>query len=88
MLHKTDSNAILFVGAALGLFFIGGLLTTVAPPLIDKSWNKPSKTPIPPRDQPASLLPTPTSRCAATRFTSAKDASTATRNRPALWLLT
>ena len=27
--------------AALGLFFIGGLLTTVAPPLIDKSWNKP-----------------------------------------------
>ena len=41
MLHKTDSNAILFVGAALGLFFIGGLLTTVVPPLIDKSWNKP-----------------------------------------------
>jgi hypothetical protein len=30
MLHKTDSNAILFVGAALGLFCIGGLLTTVA----------------------------------------------------------
>ena len=28
MLHKTDSNAMLFVGAALGLFFIGGLLTT------------------------------------------------------------
>jgi cytochrome c oxidase cbb3-type subunit 2 len=41
MLHKTDSNAILFVGAALGLFFIGGLLTTVAPPLLDKSWGKP-----------------------------------------------
>ena len=41
MLHKTDSNAILFVGAALGLFFIGGLLTTVAPPLLDKSWSQP-----------------------------------------------
>ena len=27
--------------AALGLFFIGGLLTTVVPPLLDKSWSKP-----------------------------------------------
>ena len=41
MLGKTDSNATWFVVAALGLFFIGGLLTTVAPPLVDKSWNKP-----------------------------------------------
>ena len=41
MLKKTDSNAMLFVGAALGLFFIGGLLTTVAPPLLDKSWSQP-----------------------------------------------
>jgi len=32
MLHKTDSNATWFVVAALGLFFIGGLLTTVVPP--------------------------------------------------------
>ena len=41
MLGKTDSNATWFVVAALGLFFIGGLLTTVAPPLLDKSWNTP-----------------------------------------------
>ena len=41
MLGKTDSNARWFVVAALGLFFIGGLLTTVAPPLLDKSWAKP-----------------------------------------------
>jgi cytochrome c oxidase cbb3-type subunit 2 len=41
MLGKTDSNASWFVVAALGLFFIGGLLTTVAPPLLDKSWSKP-----------------------------------------------
>jgi len=41
MLQKTGSNAILFVAAALVLFFIGGLLTTVAPPLIDKSWGQP-----------------------------------------------
>ena len=33
MLQKTDSNATCFVVAALALFFIGGLLTTVAPPL-------------------------------------------------------
>ena len=41
MLRKTDSNAIMFVVAALLMFAIGGLLTTVAPPLIDKSWSKP-----------------------------------------------
>jgi cytochrome c oxidase cbb3-type subunit 2 len=41
MLGKTDSHAGGFVAAALGLFFIGGLLTTVAPPLLDKSWAKP-----------------------------------------------
>ncbi|MEZ5427029.1 MAG: cbb3-type cytochrome c oxidase subunit II [Pyrinomonadaceae bacterium] len=41
MLHKADFNAMFFVAAALGLFFIGGILTTVAPPLIDTSWSKP-----------------------------------------------
>jgi cbb3-type cytochrome c oxidase subunit II len=41
MLSKTDKNATLFIVAALGLFFIGGLLTTVLPPLLDKSWSKP-----------------------------------------------
>jgi cbb3-type cytochrome c oxidase subunit II len=41
MLSKTDNNAAKFVIAALALFFIGGLLTTVAPPLIDKSWATP-----------------------------------------------
>jgi len=35
MLDKTDKNAMGFIAAALGLFFIGGLLTTVAPPLLD-----------------------------------------------------
>jgi cytochrome c oxidase cbb3-type subunit 2 len=41
MLTKTDKNAPLFVVAALVLFFIGGLLTTVVPPIVDKSWSKP-----------------------------------------------
>ena len=38
MLHKTDSNAMLFVGAALGLFFI----PTTGPnilPLLPVSWS-------------------------------------------------
>ena len=41
MLRKADYSAPVFVAAALGLFFIGGLLTTVVPPLMDKSWAKP-----------------------------------------------
>jgi len=42
MLSKIDRNSALFVVAALGFFFIGGVLTTVAPPLLDKSWGKPA----------------------------------------------
>ena len=41
MLSKADNSATFVVAAALGLFFIGGLLTTVVPPLVDKSWGKP-----------------------------------------------
>lgn len=41
MLHKADYSAPFFVAAALVLFFIGGILTTVVPPLIDASWSKP-----------------------------------------------
>jgi cbb3-type cytochrome c oxidase subunit II len=41
MLSKIDKNSALFVAGALVFFFIGGTLTTVAPPLLDKSWAKP-----------------------------------------------
>ena len=41
MERKVDTNALWAVIAALVLFFIGGLLTTVAPPLLDHSWAKP-----------------------------------------------
>ena len=40
MLRKADTSA-RSRSAALVLFFIGGLLTTVVPPLVDKSWAKP-----------------------------------------------
>lgn len=41
MLGKTDSNAMLFVIAAVVFFLIGGLLTTVVPPFVDSTWAKP-----------------------------------------------
>ena len=41
MLKKTDTSAIGFVVAALVFFFIGGILTTVVPPIVDKSWSRP-----------------------------------------------
>ena len=41
MWSKFDKNGGLFIAAALGFFFIGGLITTVEPPLLDKSWATP-----------------------------------------------
>jgi cytochrome c oxidase cbb3-type subunit II len=41
MLSKADNSATFAVVAALVLFFIGGILTTVVPPLVDKSWARP-----------------------------------------------
>ncbi len=40
-MSKLDRNNVVFVAAALGFFFVGGLLTTVAPPFLDRSWVKP-----------------------------------------------
>lgn len=39
MLSKTDKSALIFAFAAVGFFAIGGLLTTVVPPLVDSSWT-------------------------------------------------
>ena len=41
MLQKADTNFGFAIAASLSIFFIGGLLTTVVPPLIDKTWAKP-----------------------------------------------
>jgi cytochrome c oxidase cbb3-type subunit 2 len=41
MLSKADYSATFAVVAALLLFFIGGILTTLVPPLVDRSWGRP-----------------------------------------------
>lgn len=41
MLRKADTSATWAVIFALLFFFIGGILTTVVPPMVDKSWSKP-----------------------------------------------
>ena len=57
MLQKTDKSAIGFVIAALVFFFIGGLLTTVVPPLVDKSWSKPFENSDPSKGPVGKLRP-------------------------------
>lgn len=41
MLSKVDKSNGLFIAAAVGIFAVGAVLTTVAPPLLDASWAKP-----------------------------------------------
>ncbi len=57
MLHKADTSATWAVVGALGLFFIGGLLTTVVPPLVDTTWAKPFENSDPAKGPTGKLLP-------------------------------
>jgi len=57
MLSKADRSASFAVAAALGLFFIGGLITTVVPPLVDKSWGRPFENHDPSKGPTGKLLP-------------------------------
>ncbi len=41
MLRKVDTSSGLLIGAAVGFFAIGAVLTTFAPPFLDKSWARP-----------------------------------------------
>jgi cytochrome c oxidase cbb3-type subunit 2 len=41
MLSKIDRSSALFITAAVAFFWIGGILTTAAPPMLDKSWARP-----------------------------------------------
>ncbi len=57
MLRKADSNFAFAIGAALLFFFIGGILTTVVPPLVDKSWSKPFENSDPSKGPTGKLRP-------------------------------
>ena len=57
MLRKADNSAVAFVIGALVLFFIGGILTTVVPPLVDKSWAKPFENSDPSKGPTGKLMP-------------------------------
>jgi len=57
MLKKLDLNASIFVVFALIFFFIGGLLTTVVPPLVDKSWGRPFENHDPAKGVTGKLVP-------------------------------
>jgi cytochrome c oxidase cbb3-type subunit 2 len=57
MLRKADTSAVAFVVGALALFFIGGLLTTVVPPLVDSTWMKPFANDDPSKGPTGKLLP-------------------------------
>jgi cytochrome c oxidase cbb3-type subunit 2 len=57
MFGKTEKNAILFIVAAVVLFLIGGLLTTVVPPLVDTSWGEPFQNDDPSKGPTGKLEP-------------------------------
>src|SRR3974390_1585694 len=57
MLGKADSNSTYFIVAALALFFTGGLMTTLVPPLVDKSWSKPFENHDPSKGPTGKLKP-------------------------------
>jgi len=57
MLSKADYSASFAVVAALVLFFIGGILTTVVPPLVDRTWGRPFENSNPAKGPTGKLLP-------------------------------
>lgn len=57
MLKKTDISATMFVIAALIFFLIGGLLTTVVPPIVDSSWSRPFHNTDPAKGPTGQLQP-------------------------------
>ena len=57
MLRKADNSASFAVVAALVLFFIGGVLTTIVPPLVDKSWARPFENQDPSKGITGKLQP-------------------------------
>jgi cytochrome c oxidase cbb3-type subunit II len=57
MLRKTDNSATWAVVFSLIFFFIGGLLTTVVPPMVDKTWARPFDNSDPAKGPTGKLMP-------------------------------
>lgn len=57
MLHKADDNFGFAIAAALGLFAVGAILTTVIPPMVDTSWAKPFENNDPSKGPTGKLKP-------------------------------
>lgn len=57
MLRKADDNAGFAVVAALVLFAIGAVLTTIVPPMVDKTWAKPFENSDPTKGLTGKLQP-------------------------------
>lgn len=57
MLKKVDVSAMVFAVAAVIFFLIGGLLTTVVPPMVDTSWGKPFENSDPAKGPTGKLRP-------------------------------
>jgi cytochrome c oxidase cbb3-type subunit 2 len=57
MLKKTDSNAVWFMVMALFFFAVGGLMTTVVPPMVDKTWAAPFNNSDPSKGLTGKLTP-------------------------------
>lgn len=57
MLRKADTSAMWAAVASLILFFIGGILTTIVPPMVDTTWAKPFKNDDPSKGPTGELKP-------------------------------
>ncbi|MFN7923160.1 MAG: cbb3-type cytochrome c oxidase subunit II [Bryobacteraceae bacterium] len=57
MLQKADVSAAFAFTAALGFFAIGGILTTIVPPMVDKTWSKPFENNDPSKGPTGKLKP-------------------------------
>jgi len=57
VLKKIDVSATVFAVVATLFFLLGGLLTTIVPPMVDKSWGKPFENNDPSKGPTGKLRP-------------------------------
>ncbi|MCE1227885.1 MAG: cbb3-type cytochrome c oxidase subunit II [Firmicutes bacterium] len=57
MFKKADTSALWAVILSLVLFFVGGILTTIVPPMVDHTWAKPFENNDPAKGPTGKLVP-------------------------------